>query len=399
MKKITLLLLTLLSLQSFSQQLTSYNFSSDGFDISASFPRRPSKDFSHTKNSKSITLTETDNGITYALIVTKTESAQVASLSVQETVDRLWSKAERRDVQQPSSAAGVASTMLKYVSEKGVYIISHTFASGLLICQAMVLQKNNYANENMANSFFNSITFSGNTNNNQSSYKQSSPVSSSGSNSYEKNQRVEVWDVKNNKWYGAIVLKANYNKTYRISYDGYADNYDEDVTADRIRKATTATVPGNIPYIVLKRFGKTNIDGNLSSGYIMEDLSWATTSQLACWPSIRDVEFQGRHVGYWFDLPEKSIVKITVTPKRKDRRINIYGYAGFDLKTIPPQIPFTNICEASHPEWIGQPDFNIPSKPQTIQFNTTTRRTTIYFAVAGARNMFDGDYTISIDID
>ena len=50
---------------------------------------------------------------------------------------------------------------------------------------------------------------------------------------------------------------------------GYADNYDEDVTADRIRKATTATVPGNIPYIVLKRFGKTNIDGNLSSGYIM----------------------------------------------------------------------------------------------------------------------------------
>ncbi len=175
--------------------------------------------------------------------------------------------------------------------------------------------------------------------------------------------------------------------------------YDEDVSADRIRKATTATVPGNIPYIVLKRFGKTNIDGNLSIGYIMEDLSWATTSQLACWPSIRDVEFQGRHVGYWFDLPEKSIVKITVTPKRKDRRINIYGYAGFDLKTIPPQIPFTNICEASHPEWIGQPDFSILSKPQTIQFNTTTRRTTIYFAVAGARNMFDGDYTISIDID
>ncbi|MBK8312273.1 MAG: hypothetical protein IPL04_16575 [Chitinophagaceae bacterium] len=180
----------------------------------------------------------------------------MASLSVQETVDRLWSKAERRDVQQPSSAAGVASTMLKYVSEKGAYIISHTFASGLLICQAMVLQKNNYANENMANSFFNSITFSGNTNNNQSSYKQSSPVSSSGNNSYEKNQRVEVWDVKNNKWYGAIVLKANYNKTYRISYDGYADNYDEDVSADRIRKATTATVPGNIPYIVLKDSAK-----------------------------------------------------------------------------------------------------------------------------------------------
>ena len=66
---------------------------------------------------------------------------------------------------------------------------------------------------------------------------------------------------------------------------------------------------------------------------------------------------------------------------------------------MPPQIPFTNICKPSHPEWIGKPDFSIPSKPQTIKLNTTTRRTTIYFAVAGARNMFDGDYTISIDID
>lgn len=396
MKKITLFLVTFLSLQSFSQQLTSYNFSGDGFDISASFPRRPSKDFSHTKDSKTLTLTATEDGVTYALIVTKTGSAQIALQAVQGTVDKIWAKAGRRDMQQPSYAAGVSSTMLKYVSEKGAYVISHTFASGVLICQAMVLQKNNYANEYMANNFFTSVSFSGYVSNNQTNYNQ--PPSNSGS-PYEKNQRVEVWDAKNSKWYGAIVLKVNANKTYRISYDGYADNYDEDLTADRIRKATTATVPANIPYIVLKRFGKTNIDGNLSSGYIMEDLSWATTSQLACWPSIRDVEFQGKHVGYWFDLPEKSIVKITVTPKRKDRRINIYGYAGFDLKTIPPQIPYTNICEASHSEWIGQPDFNVPSKPQTIQFNTTTRRTTIYFAVAGARNMFDGDYTISIDID
>ena len=264
-----------------------------------------------------------------------------------------------------------------------------------MICQAMVLQKNSYTNDAAASSFFSTISFS--------SYNNSSPTpnypSVNNSNLFEKNQRVEVWDAKMSKWYGAIVLKANRNGTCRISFDGYADNYDEDVTIDRIRAMTTTTAPATIPYIELKRFGKTSVEGNLRTGYIMEDLSWATTSQLACWPSIRDVEFQGKHVGYWFDLPEKSVVKITVTPKSSNRRINIYGYAGFDLKTIPPQIPFTNICEAAHPEWIGSPNLNEPSKPQTIQFNTTTRRTTIYFAVAGARNVVEGDYKVTIDID
>jgi hypothetical protein len=406
MKNIAVLLLTFLSLQAVAQQLTNYSFSNDGFNISAGFPGRPSKKIDNNKNSKMLTLTEAENGVTYALIVTNTESNIVASQSATNTAQKLWSGAKQRDVQQSSYVAGTSSTYLKYISSNGTYITSHTFSSGIMMCQAMVLQKNNYVNDNVAGNFFSTISFSGYTNNNNQTYNPPTNNTPSNNNNpsttignYEKNQRVEVWDGKTNKWFGAVVLKVNSNKTYRISFDGYAENYDEDVTTDRIRNMTTTTVSVNAPYIQLKKYGKTTVDGNLSSGYTMEDLSWATTSQLACWPSIRDVEFQGKHVGYWFDLPEKSVVKITVTPKRKDRRINIYGYAGFDLKTIPPQLPYTNICEASHPEWIGQPNLSEPSKPQTIQFNTTTRRTTIYFAVAGARNVWDGDYTISIDID
>ncbi len=400
MKQTLVLLLVFITASATAQQFTSYNYAGDGFNISASFPGRPSKKTQSGKSSNTLTLTETDNGVTYALILTNTESAQVASLSVPNTVQKLWSGAKQRDVQQGSSVAGVSSTYMKYVSSNGTYIISHTFASGLMMCQAMVLQKNSYASDYNAGTFFSAISFGSNYNNTPYNNGNGIPnTPPAGSGSYDKNQRVEVWDAKTSKWYGAVILKVNFNKTCRVSYDGYAETYDEDVPNDRIRAMTYTTAPSNVPYIQLKKFGKTNIEGNLSTGYTMQDLSWATTSQLACWPSIRDVEFQGKHVGYWFDLPEKSTVKITVTPKRKDRRINIYGYAGFDLKTIPPQLPYTNICEASHPEWVGQPNLNEPSKPQTIQFNTTTRRTSIYFAVAGAQNVYEGDYTISIDID
>lgn len=196
-----------------------------------------------------------------------------------------------------------------------------------------------------------------------------------------------------------MIVKVISSNNYRISFDGYADNYDEDVPADRIRNMTSTTAPANVHYIKLKKFGKTTVNGNLSSGSVLQDLSWATTSQMACWPSIRDIEFEGKHVGYWFDLPERSVVKITVTPRHSNRRINIYGYAGFDLKTIPPAHVYTNICEAAHPTWVGQPNLNEASKPQTIEFNTTTRRTSIYFAVAGARNVLEGDYTVSININ
>lgn len=475
MKKILFLFATIISASAFAQQLTSYNFTNDGFGISAGFPSRPSKDFKSNSNSKMLTLTDTKDGVTYALILTNTQSNTIASQSAGNTASRLWAEAGRKDVQQPSSIAGSSSTFLKYVSAKGVYITSHTFASGVMMCQAMVLNKNNYVSEYIANNFFSSVSFGNyssgknqtynppvnygtafkkydkvevynrndgkwypgkikkiNPNgtyeinydeykrgyedevtanrirsiaNNSGTYNNSynnpntNTYSNPGNGSYDKNERVEVWDSKTNKWYGAIVLKVNSTNNYRISFDGYADNYDEDVNADRIRKMTNATAPANVPYIKLKKSGKTTVEGNLSSGNIMQDLSWATSSQMACWPSIRDVEFEGRHVAYWFDLPEKSVVKITVTPRHSNRRINIYGYAGFDLKATPPALVYTNICEASHPTWVGQPNLNEPSKPQTIEFNTTTRRTSIYFAVAGARNVLEGDYTISIDIN
>lgn len=211
--------------------------------------------------------------------------------------------------------------------------------------------------------------------------------------------RGEIFDTKENKWFGCTIIKVNTDGTYRIAYDGYGDNYDEDLTADKIQKPTSNTTPENVPYIRVQKGNTVYIKGNLRNGQIMEDLEWAELSSMACWPGIRNVEFEGNHIGYWFDLPKKSIVKITVTPASTSSRINIYGYSGFDLKKTPPEVSRCVSCEASHPTWIGQPNLTEPSQPQTIEFNTTTRHTAVYIAVAGAKNVLQGDYTISINIE
>jgi hypothetical protein len=235
--------------------------------------------------------------------------------------------------------------------------------------------------------------------NNQNITSSSNTANNTTTNSsWNVNDRAEIFDSKENKWFGCLILKVNTNGTYKIGYDGYAETYDEDVTPDRLKKPTSNTTPTNVPYVKAVKGTSVTIKGNLRNGQLMEDFEWAESSSMACWPGIRNIEFEGKHVAYWFDLPKKSIVKITVTPASSKSRINIYGYSGFDFIKTPPEVSRCTSCEASFPEWVGQPNLAEPSKPQTIEFNATTIRNRVYFAVAGAKGVLDGDYTITIDL-
>ncbi|HLP11891.1 MAG TPA: hypothetical protein VK177_08175 [Flavobacteriales bacterium] len=387
-----------------TQTWASYSYESAGFPVSASFPAKPGETLKPSNNDTMLTLMASANGTTYALICTKTKSEQVATASLPGAVKKITGKAKKMDGEQTSVIGGKTSTRLQYLSQKDAYVISHSFSNGRIFYQAMVLKMKGYASEQDCAAFFNSISFttqSNNQNNGQSTTTQVTPVNSTSTNpsgTYAVYDRIEVFDSKENKWYGAIVLKVNVDGSYRVAYDGYADTYDEDVKTDRIRASSSATTPANIPYVRVKKGGTVKLNGNLRNGTIMEDLEWATTSQMACWPSIRDVEFEGNHVAYWFDLPKKSIVKITVTPRSTKHRINLYGYSSVDFKHLPPNAIGCSSCEASHPTWIGQPNLNEPSVPQSIELNTTTRHTTVYFAVAGAKGVVEGDYEVTIEI-
>ncbi len=403
-----------------AQTLSKTNFISDGYPITAGFPTKIDKSTKQSVNDTVLTVTSTSNGSTYALSCSKVKSTEIAVKSIPGIISRTEKKATRVDSKTTSTIDGKTSTLIKYVNDKGTNITLQLFQEGRIVYQAFILNKTAFVSDDIANAYFNSISLSKTiespknnttttasvtpntttppTNTGATTNTLANNTTASTNTAWAVNDRAEIFDAKEKKWFGCIILKVNSNGTYKIGYDGYADTYDEDVAADRLNKPTSNTTPAKPSYVKAVKGQTITIKGNLKSGEIMEDLEWAESSSMACWVGIRNIEFEGNHVAYWFDLPKKSIVKITVTPSSDKKRINIYGYSGFDFIKTPPEVSRCTSCEASFPEWVGQPNLNEPSKPQTIEFNATTIRNRVYFAVAGAKGVTEGDYTITIEL-
>lgn len=214
--------------------------------------------------------------------------------------------------------------------------------------------------------------------------------------------RIEVFykdPVRGDVWLPAIVLRVQADGKYFVNYDAYAESYNEAVEASKVRPMDL-NIQGRVKYIPAKKGKSVSINGNLSEGNIMEDLEWAENSSNACWVGIRNVEFEGNHVFYWFDLPKKSTVKITVIPKGDKPRVNVYGFVSFDFKFIPPDLPRCTSCEAGFQQWVGTnlPDFTKSAGEQSIEFNAIANRMKVFVGVAGAKNFVSGDYELKVEI-
>ncbi|GBF50848.1 hypothetical protein LPTSP4_23750 [Leptospira ryugenii] len=211
---------------------------------------------------------------------------------------------------------------------------------------------------------------------------------------YQVGDRVDVLDPKTNKRYSATILKSETNG-FLVHYDGYSDSYDEIVSKERMYPM--ALVPG-VTYIKSIKKKSIVVSGDLSLGKVLEDLEWAETSSMACWPGIRNVEFEGNQVFYWTDLPKKSTMIITVKPKDPKHRINLYAFSGFDPKYIPPNVTGAVSCEASHPSWIGTPDFTKPNEPQSVELRAVGNPYRVFIGVSGAKDVLKGEFELTIEI-
>lgn len=422
MKKLYFAFAIFLTARLFAQNFNPTSFTNDGYPFTIGFPSKIEKSIKPSTADTLMMAYSTSNGATYVFSVSKVSSKSFAERTLPGIIKRLETKATKVDLKTNSSVLGNVTTLLNYINDKDTFITIHVFNIDRYIIQVYTMNKSGYFNDSQNNTFFNTLVYQvggreSNINNtstspvvNTTSQNNSAPVinntqnqstnvvTNTSNSAWNVNDRAEIYDAKERKWFGCIILKVNTNGTYKIGYDGYSENYDEDVTADRLAKPTSNTTPSFPKYVRAIKGQKITFKGNISSGEIMEDLEWAELSSMACWVGLRNVEFEGKHVAYWFDLPKKSIVKITVTPTSPSTRINIYGYSGFDFVKVPPQVSRCTTCEASFPEWIGQPNLSEPAVPQTIEFNATTIRNRIYFAVAGAKNVLQGDYTITIEL-
>lgn len=91
------------------------------------------------------------------------------------------------------------------------------------------------------------------------------------------------------------------------------------------------------------------IEGDLADGVVMEDLSWAWNSSVACFPATQSQKFTGAHVLYETEVPKYSEMEITVIPADPNANFSLYAYEiGVTNNSIVPNLPSCIRCEADH---------------------------------------------------
>jgi hypothetical protein len=224
--------------------------------LTAGFPSKIDKSTKQSVNDTVLTVTSTSSGSTYALSCSKVKSTEIAVKSIPGIISRTEKKATRVDSKTTSTIDGKTSTLIKYVNDKGTNITLQLFQEGRIVYQAFILNKTAFVSDDIANAYFNSISLSKTiespknnttttasvtpntttppTNTVATTNTQANNTTASTNTAWAVNDRAEIFDAKEKKWFGCIILKVNSNGTYKIGYDGYADTYDEDVAADRL---------------------------------------------------------------------------------------------------------------------------------------------------------------------
>jgi|GEM_PF-403811 len=140
----------------------------------------------------------------------------------------------------------------------------------------------------------------------------------------------------------------------------------------------------------------TKVRGDLKSGKTVP-LSWASRSQIACFPATRFKHFDGHHVFYKMRLPAKSKLTITAQPD-KGVDLSLYAYTGSGVKP-PPMVYSTVSCESSYLK--GETSKSVtknPGKPESVFLNATTNGYDVIIGVAGAHKARKGGFELKVDL-
>jgi hypothetical protein len=182
---------------------------------------------------------------------------------------------------------------------------------------------------------------------------------------------------------GAEGLKTG---TFKVKFDLKAAVEDKTPQAEIKCKSITLTTAS-----------VNTVKGNLSEGVVFKDLSWASTSSMACWPGTQNSKFTGNHVLYSVEIPTNLDIKFTVIPDEVKANFSIWAYqVGTNNNSLPPNIASCMACEAEQ-KW----DYNKVGKTQDhtrfIEMNSMQGPYKFVIGVAGADGLKTGGYTLKIE--
>jgi len=139
--------------------------------------------------------------------------------------------------------------------------------------------------------------------------------------------------------------------------------------------------------ITAKANATVTVTGNIGGGATI-DLAWAKSSQVACWPAIRNNQFDGKHVLYKTSLPPKSTMVIELEPGANDD-LSLYAYSGGG-GALPPTVTSVLSCEASYAT--GR------NKKETVELRAIANGYDVVIGVAGARTASRGSFKLNVTL-
>jgi hypothetical protein len=141
---------------------------------------------------------------------------------------------------------------------------------------------------------------------------------------------------------------------------------------------------------------RTLISGNLKTGNLIPDLSWAANSSVACFPATQNHKFRGNHVLYATTIPKYSDATITVIPEDKKQNFSVYAYlVGVTNEELPPNLNRCITCEADY-KWDRKWKGKTQDHTRKVRLNTVNRSYKVVIGVVGPEAVKEGEFTVEI---
>lgn len=159
-----------------------------------------------------------------------------------------------------------------------------------------------------------------------------------------------------------------------------------------------AQYPSSVKQMEVNPNGITEAKGDLKDGSIIEDLSWAANSSVACFPGTQNAKFRGNHVFHAFQIPPYAELTVTLIPADKNVNFSLYGYqVGTTNYSLPPNLSSCVSCEADH-KWDRPVRGKTQDHTRSVFFNSIKNPYNIVIGVTGEAGLTSGAYIIRVEM-
>lgn len=140
------------------------------------------------------------------------------------------------------------------------------------------------------------------------------------------------------------------------------------------------------------------VEGKLESGKPIEDLSWAASSQLACFPATQFAKYRGNHVFYGIQLPRRSTLIIKLIPKDPNQNLSLYAYSiGTGDFSVPPKLYQATSCESDE-KWDRPFVGKTQDHTRSVELRAVNNPYNVIIGVSGPKEAVAGDFSLEVTL-